>query len=127
MQEYWYANMLGSEYANMQELEYCSTQVYQCSTSMLLPEHPSVLRFYSCRVYLFPALTDEGVVAVIPHFTGDTMTDDIISLLPPWASLSGLGGLEESEPLVRPSRKSFRLREEELRLSCTCSETSSVL
>lgn len=39
--------------------------------------------------------------------------------------LSGLGGPELSELLPRPSRKSFRLSEEELRLSCTASHASS--
>lgn len=69
----------------------------------------------------------DGVLAVVPHFKGETMTDEIVSLLLKLASRSGLEGLDDSEPLPFPSRNSFRLREEELRVSCTCSETSSVL
>ena len=41
------------------------------------------------------------------------------------ASLSGLEGLEESDPLPWPSRNNFLLREEVLRLSCTWSQSSS--
>ena len=42
--------------------------------------------------------------------------------------LSGLAGQELSEPLKAPwpSRKSFLLKEEELRLSCTASHGSSM-
>lgn len=37
---------------------------------------------------------------------------------------SGLGGVELSEPLPLPSRKSFLLKDEELRVSCTVSHGS---
>lgn len=83
-------------------------------------------------------LTVEGVWALTLQDSGEEKRDDVAST-PPMAPssrcrvdlpklawlVSGLGGLELSELLPRPSRKSFRLSEEELRLSCTASHASS--
>lgn len=83
-------------------------------------------------------LTVEGVWALTLQDRGEEKRDDVAStppmvpsswfgvgLLKPAWFVSGLGGLELSELLPRPSRKSFRLNEEELRLSCTASHASS--
>lgn len=81
-------------------------------------------------------LTVEGVRTDAPQVNGEEKTEDRASSSQPlntplapspcgtcrevlcvaWL-LSGLGGVELSEPLPRPSRKSFRLKDEELRLS----------
>lgn len=74
-------------------------------------------------------LTVEGVRADLPdngQDRGEALMGERKSLSPPPSPPggspsppppSGLGGLEDSEPLPWPSRNNFRLRDEELRVS----------
>lgn len=65
--------------------------------------------------------TDEEVRTGTSHCRGDMRLGDSMGSLPlgvaVYGPLSGLGGLEDSDPLLCPSRKSFRRRDEELSVS----------